>query len=551
MITRVTTNIKGGAGVQLGPKTLIIGENGAGKSTIVNGIEFALTGAVSDVAGRAVTAEAGLLKTLARGEVNATIERDDGTAVSRAGRFVTGDPGHLPLPLRELREAVVGTPQRAQRFILDVLSAKITQEAVLSKLPVSVHATYQGIAQGATAVEQLTNARTAAGKQARDLKKEADGADKMLDAMPRVSTQPLPEAQRLQEEAAVQHFKTNATRLRGEIHSAETRASSDQIRARRDALLIANSTIATQHQLYSEALAQLPPPDQGTWRDTFSNFESMERILNVQPKQPDCLLCGDIHTPEHYEQRSQAFHTALQLLKARISTNQQIEQKRLELSQQLHLLEKEFRRNETELATLAPQLQYEPDPAELDAKREELRLLEDALSGLEKALEVDREARANWSQVQALREKAHNMRGTAAVFKQLQDALDDAISELVDGSLAQIEAATQALLPPTDVFKIQLEPFRFGLVRNGDFHVALSGAEWVRVITALCAAISPDGIIIPEDRAFTPKTLQATMEALLSTPAQVILVSPEPPSRPVPGWDVIHVGAGGAKAISP
>ena len=57
-VAEVYTDMKIGGKATLGPRTLIVGENRAGKSTLVNAIEAAGSGRVSDVAGRATLARA-------------------------------------------------------------------------------------------------------------------------------------------------------------------------------------------------------------------------------------------------------------------------------------------------------------------------------------------------------------------------------------------------------------------------------------------------------------------------------------------------------------
>ena len=67
-VKRVESNVKGGVAVDLGPRTLIVGPNASNKSAVVNSVEFALTGAVSDVVGRALVKEANALLALGDGE---------------------------------------------------------------------------------------------------------------------------------------------------------------------------------------------------------------------------------------------------------------------------------------------------------------------------------------------------------------------------------------------------------------------------------------------------------------------------------------------------
>ena len=68
-VTRVTGTLKAGAiDVTLGDKTLILGANGTGKTTIINALTLALFGLAQDVAGRdAETRDGDLYRHLAHG----------------------------------------------------------------------------------------------------------------------------------------------------------------------------------------------------------------------------------------------------------------------------------------------------------------------------------------------------------------------------------------------------------------------------------------------------------------------------------------------------
>ena len=83
-IKHVHTNAKVGANVDVGEKTLIVGRNGSGKSTIINAIELALTSRVSDIAGRTdVAREADVMQLAPQGAaLHAEVIFDDGSGAS-------------------------------------------------------------------------------------------------------------------------------------------------------------------------------------------------------------------------------------------------------------------------------------------------------------------------------------------------------------------------------------------------------------------------------------------------------------------------------------
>ena len=133
-VRRVESNIKGVTSpIDLWPKTLILGKNGSGKSAITAAVELALTGRVSDVTGRAEVAREADLLALApgrSGKLFARVTLSDGEVASWAtegtSESATRGTHSLPqgvnkatvLPLRQVREALLGSPQTARQFFV-------------------------------------------------------------------------------------------------------------------------------------------------------------------------------------------------------------------------------------------------------------------------------------------------------------------------------------------------------------------------------------------------------------------------------------------------
>jgi len=131
------------------------------------------------------------------------------------------------------------------------------------------------------------------------------------------------------------------------------------------------------------------------------------------------------------------------------------------------------------------------------------------------------------------------------------------MQRVLDGARESFEAQVQKWLPTTDRFGMVLDTaFRVGLLgappgaRNAyppDFlRAALSGAEWARVTAAIamaCAPSDPDVpvVILPEERAFDLKTLEAVLEAFSAVDAQVILTTPTAPKNVPDDWTVVDM----------
>jgi len=67
-VARITGTVKGKVEANLGPKTIIVGPNGSGKTRIQNTLELALLGYATDVVGRAEMRKESDLITLAAGD---------------------------------------------------------------------------------------------------------------------------------------------------------------------------------------------------------------------------------------------------------------------------------------------------------------------------------------------------------------------------------------------------------------------------------------------------------------------------------------------------
>ena len=148
-IVKVESNIKVGCNNEISEKTIIVGRNGSGKSTLTNAIELALTGRVSDIAGRAdVGQEVSLMALAPKGAdvLWAKVTFDDGSVASyktegstakakKATKNVPAFAVHPEIfPLRSMREAVLGSAQTARKFLVSK-AIKVTMDEVREMIP--------------------------------------------------------------------------------------------------------------------------------------------------------------------------------------------------------------------------------------------------------------------------------------------------------------------------------------------------------------------------------------------------------------------------------
>src|SRR6266852_1131383 len=158
-VKAVQGTVKKGWTGTLGPKTLIVGPNMSGKSTITNTVELALTAEAYDIAGREHLQKEDLLlrhlgqdgkpliarATFDSGEVASFEIKRSKTGASKKAEHVLPsglDPSRL-LPLRPLREAVLGLPERARRFFVMETARGVSEEDIRKRLPKALYSKYE------------------------------------------------------------------------------------------------------------------------------------------------------------------------------------------------------------------------------------------------------------------------------------------------------------------------------------------------------------------------------------------------------------------------
>jgi hypothetical protein len=168
-------------------------------------------------------------------------------------------------------------------------------------------------------------------------------------------------------------------------------------------------------------------------------------------------------------------------------------------------------------------------------------------------LNLMQQAATGWKSVRSLRQEEREAKKAIAVLEDLIEGCKAAVEGILKTATSAFIARVQTFLPPTDTFDLVLddgdrEVCRFGFVRGGSLHTALSGAEWARLTLALACATSTDDpqtlrIFVPEDRAFDPHTLKNVLEALSDAPGQVIIATTTKPAGRLPkGWTLVETG---------
>jgi hypothetical protein len=187
--------------------------------------------------------------------------------------------------------------------------------------------------------------------------------------------------------------------------------------------------------------------------------------------------------------------------------------------------------------------------------------LADAVNTAAAALRTANEANAaiqrvaeGWKSVRSLKQEEREAKKAIETLEELIEGCKSAVDGILKSATAAFIAKVQSFLPATDAFDLVLtdgerDVCRFGFVRNGNLHTALSGAEWARLTLALACAASDEApdvlrVFVPEDRAFDAATLRDVLLALSNAPGQVIIATTIKPAGRLPkGWTLIETGS--------
>lgn len=561
-IKRIESNIKGGCATDLGEKTLIVGSNGAGKSTITNAVSLALAGFVPDVGGKDLRKEAALMALAPGGEgqltATATLSTDEmaiwstvGTQRSAKEANVTTPSVSVGLPLEGLRSVLVDAGDAKRRDFFTRAACRHLAEkdihgqihgALISKyLELEKRAKQIAGSRPMSAVDlHLLTAETV--KQAKAaVDKDLKAATKLIESMTATAVTATD----------VETAEERAAELLAQLQAFDgDRQAAMQAAQHREKLAAAVQTI---QRLVGEIQAidarlgvigsEQPQGAQDRQR-TIAVLTALTTIAEAQAAsgQPHCTLCAAPVDPQATAQRAQDVRAAAEAHLATLRETAAIDTERSDLLARRHSHMENYTRWTThyqQLQQTAPAVAA--DDAEATNARDTARLAWQEAAQKAQRLRAQRE---NYQAVQTARAQRIDAEGESDVLGRLLKVCGEATETLLKGAIDGFGARVQKYLPKGDVFRLQLKPFKAGLERDGFIHTALSGAEWARVILAIGCVLAEDydlAVLIPEERAYDPTTLAAMMRAMTKAPAQILLTSPIGPKGRTPkGWTIIY-----------
>ena len=536
-ISHISSTVKGGTDEKLERLNLIVGQNGAGKSTIINTIELACGGFVSDLMGRSLVKKTGDLIVLAQDKkkLTATATFSDKKSASYtvratpkgAGKAKHNTPFKVRFPFQEVTDNLTGSSAKAREWLMSHLQFQPSLDwsddlrDALSNTGMPLGLAFSKVIETQKTIIKNAKAEIKGAEKA----KELFGSDLQSDLW---STKPT------QEE--IDMLRTQSSAMMAEIiRSSSSRITETDVERARNTAIAA----VEEAQKVEEALATFEgePVDLSQTERLLELLRSARLIqdYHIETGTSACLACGQ-HTTEseswlsvrNFIQNTEEGLTSSTVLQREhhnlVHRMNALANSIPELMEKYHSLKREFEQSSPKDTTTLS-LEYQ----QFNAKAEQgSRILH------------------NWSKVSEMNTKVQDQEAVVERAESLLQEGQDASLVAIQNASLEFENSVNKFLQEDYIFKLFLTETtcRIGLHKWGELRFALSGAEWVQIVLAIAAATASEdelSIYIPEERAYDPETLSAMMKALEDVDGQVLLTSTVSPSFVPPTWNTLNL----------
>jgi hypothetical protein len=194
-MVKVSSNLKNGVSTLLSPKTIIVGANRSGKTSILQAIELALSNTVSDLEGRdTVKAVPSIHRVFPHGETRffSAVEMSDGTVFEWAHNLtstkskkpqITTAPYEVSFLTRELSAALLGNGATIRKFLFKHVCSTSVWEKVYNALGEDEKVRLKTVFAGMSMDNDPELVASACSSHALKLKKQADVLLKQIEAV--------------------------------------------------------------------------------------------------------------------------------------------------------------------------------------------------------------------------------------------------------------------------------------------------------------------------------------------------------------------------------
>ena len=538
-VEHVSSNIKKGCDHKLGPKTLIVGANGKGKTTIINALELALCSQVTDLLGKEIVKRpADLIQLTHDKRIWSACKLSDGRTVeveskrtkTGASRLKKQGSLNAVMPYLEVKGHLTGSPQVARSYLMDSqIGNAVTHEEVRDRLSEEHQGRYEKSSRRykSTGRNPLTVLKQVIEDSKVALRTLQEEKRTLTRAIDHLGSGMNPEPTQKKVDAAKKDLE-DAQRALHEAPRGKTKEQIDQLRERCKQEI-------QQLQLLEEKLKDIPV---GSFTDQdLKIVEVRTQLLETLEMHQDlessnCLICGTERAVSYFEDRK------LRLL---AQTGKLIEL--YKNSQEASKVQTDIVVKRTKIEDLIRELK----DAEANQTTVSFDALQSAINIAQEKYMSLRSTQSNWKRLRSDRHTLHEVENQIKEMSAYNKILTELSTQLLDNAKSNFVEAVQKYLPETFNFGLNILENRceIGFQNGKGLNTALSGAEWVSMILALSAAFSTKGkdlsVITPEERAYDPVTLAAIMKSLQKSESQVILTSTVMPSEVPDGWTVVEI----------
>ena len=492
-VKRIRSNAKGAFDVELGPKTIVIGENGSGKTRLVSAIELALTGKapVYEIADKTASQSIELMRLHNGGDDLFAIADIEGVGRAAAAEWraagtleSASKPKHRaatcvgdnPMPLRGLRSILSGAQDGMRELFMRAIDASVDDDDIHARLTsAEAHACYSSHRNDDSPLVCLQHAIEGVDAT----KRQAASAARQLEASaPPIGN--IPTEQELADANAREEEATSAYRNAVKAVGA------------------AEAAIAKPSHAHTPGMS----PAKAALITVIKTLVEVDRSV--------CPVCGEHVTKE-------ALLNELRSLTATKSDTPKMP----------------IVTRDTTAFSAAQKAEQVAMAKLTDARNTHL------------ALQQNKQAYADY---QHAREQLVKAQRDNALWKSVETELTAARDALLSHGAVDLEKRVQKFLPEAYHFRLILSQgdrrvCYYGFERDGRVDLALSGGESAIVQVALALALHADDslcVVVPTDCSMSAKTLAEFMLAVNNAEAQIIITTTTQPLGIPAGWKVVR-----------
>ena len=452
-VSRVRSSLKGGVDVGLGRLTVLYGPNGSGKTSVIQAIELASGGYVSDMEGRDQVKRSTALARLFHPDsrMHAEIDLSDGAVAQwemkhgeKVGTFKkpVQSGSSIRWPMQEVSDTLSGEGARVKAWLEQEVVGVITEKDILAVLPQHLHAEARRLIRSENKSDFLALGKAARGA-ARSVRSAATRTEGTIDRMTQGIDTPLLGGEREALEKELSELSA--------LPVGVTQARLDSLKED-----ILDKTVVCMR--LNERYAAIPEQS-AEISEVLGKIHGALRLIQMHGDHAgadaNCWVCGEGDVAAVQAQGSK-LASALEKLKPQHDLAVSKARMKAEIEQAVQVIK--AAQKETENAVVY---------TDNSGRRRDLV----------QRLANDNAAKQAWDNARASRAEVSAMRKRAVTLTEVACDLEKAGDALLGRRKARFESDVTAFLPEGDELGVDIESARVGLVRSGQLHSALSGAE--------------------------------------------------------------------------